>query len=111
MHAKRIFGNGSLTTTGVEDGFTPGAGLALAAGPSPARGEAVTLRFALTRAGHATLELFGLQGERVATIADEALSAGRHSRTFDTSRLAPGVYHARLTTSEGVANARFVRVR
>lgn len=111
MHAKRIFGDGSLTTTGVEDGFMPGAGVALAAGPSPARGDAVTLRFALTRAGHATLELFGLQGERVATIADEALSAGRHARTFDTSRLAPGVYHARLTTSEGVANARFVRVR
>lgn len=110
MHAKRIFGDGSLTTTGVEDGFAPGAGLALAAGPSPARTN-VTLRFALTRAGHATLELFGLQGERVATIADEALSAGSHARTFDTSRLAPGVYHARLTTSEGVANAKFVRVR
>lgn len=110
IHAKRIFGDGSLTTAGVGDGFTPGSGVSLAAGPSPARAN-VTLRFAMTRAGHATLELFGLQGERVATIAEGALGAGTHTRTLDTSALAPGVYLARLTTSEGVASARFVRVR
>ncbi|MBK7369292.1 MAG: T9SS type A sorting domain-containing protein [Candidatus Eisenbacteria bacterium] len=110
IHAKRMYGDGSLTTAGVEDGFAPGSGVALAAGPSPARAN-VSLRFALTRAGRATLELFGLQGERVATIADEAFSAGAHTRSFDTSALAPGVYLARLTTSEGVANAKVVRVR
>ncbi len=110
VHAKRLFGDGSLTTTGVGDSGPRLSGLALVAGPSPARGD-VTLRFALTRAGRATLELFGLQGERVATIADGAFSAGEHARTIDTSRLAPGVYHARLTTSEGVVNARVVRVR
>ena len=110
MHAKRIFGDGSLTPVGVEDDLAPGSGLALAAGPSPARTN-VTLRFALTRAGHATLELFGLRGERVATLADGAFAAGTHARTMDTSALAPGVYLARLTTSEGVANAKVVRVR
>ncbi len=110
IHAKRIFGDGSLTTAGVGDGFTPGAGVALAAGPSPARAS-VTLRFALPHAGHATLELFGLRGERVATIADGAFAAGTHARTMDASALAPGVYLARLTTSEGVATARIVRVR
>ncbi|MFN8587618.1 MAG: T9SS type A sorting domain-containing protein [Candidatus Eisenbacteria bacterium] len=110
IHAKRIFGDGSLTTAGVEDGFAPVSGLALAAAPSPARGD-VALRFTLPHAGHATLELFGLHGERLRRLADGSFPAGTHQRTLDTSQLPLGVYLARLTTTEGKATAKIVHVR
>ena len=110
IYAKRFFGNGSVSTTGVETGRLDAPHLSLAAGPNPAR-DLVQLRFALPRAGLVRLELFGLAGERVALLADGVLAAGEHSRSWNGSLLAPGVYHARLVTADGTATAKFVRVR
>ncbi len=108
---KCVYGNGSLGTTGVEDSPRAArAGLSLAVGPNPVRDRAA-LRFTLPHEGRVTLELFGLAGERVATIADETLPAGEHVRTLDAGALPPGVYHARLATSRGVTTTRLVRVR
>ncbi len=107
MHAKRILGNGSLTTTDVDDTGPRLAGLTLAAGPLPARGN-VTLRFALPSGGRATLELFGLRGERLATIADGAFAAGEHTRTLDVRGLSPGVYFVRLVSASGVRRSKLV---
>ncbi|MBK7369562.1 MAG: hypothetical protein IPJ04_17225 [Candidatus Eisenbacteria bacterium] len=80
IHAKRIYGDGSLTPAGVGDGFSPGSGLALAAGPAPARTPRHAALRAATRRG-ATLGSFGLQGERVATLEDGSLAAGAHARS------------------------------
>ncbi len=108
--AKRMFGNGSLGTVGVGGGPGARSALALSAGPNPAR-ERVTLGFTLAREGHARLEVFGLRGERIATLASGVLSPGRHAHTWDMGSLAPGVYHARLTSDTGTAVARIAHVK
>lgn len=108
--AKRMFGNGSLGTVGVQGGPGVGSSLALSAGPNPAR-ERVTLGFTIAREGHARLEVFGLRGERIATLANGVLSPGRHARTWDMAGLAPGVYHARLTSDAGTAVATIAHVK
>ncbi len=107
---KRFFGDGSLSTVGVRGTPADAPSLALSAGPNPARDRA-TLRFVLPRGGSARLEVFGLRGERVATLADGAMDAGAHASTLDLRALPPGVYHARLVTDAGTATARIAHVR
>lgn len=60
-----------------------------------------TIGFSLPVGAHVSLEIFGLDGRRVAVLADETFEAGRHERTWlgrdDGGRqVASGVYFARL---------------
>ncbi len=84
-------------------------GLALAAGPNPARG-AVTARFALPDARPARLELLDLAGRRV-TVRDVS-GAGAHVETLgEGAALAPGVYLLRLTHGRDTRSTRVAVVR
>jgi carboxypeptidase T len=80
--------------------------------PDPVRGPA-RFAFALPLAGAVRLELFDLQGRKVATLADQVLPAGRHSRPWDGGDdagrpAAAGVYLARLSGAAGTTTRRFV---
>lgn len=86
--------------------------MALRASPNPAS-LATTLSYTLPRAGHVTLVLQDIQGRRVTTLVDAEESAGGHSipwtaRAAGGSRVAPGVYLARLETPYGTRLARIV---
>ena len=66
--------------------------------PDPVRaGAATRLRFELPRAARVTLEVFSLQGQRIATLLDGDRPAGRHEVAFmpEPARAA-GVYFVRL---------------
>ncbi len=54
------------------------------------------IRYSLGQASHATLEVFDLLGQKVATLVDEVVPQGRHATRFDASDLAAGVYIYRL---------------
>ncbi|MCH8568939.1 MAG: T9SS type A sorting domain-containing protein [Balneolales bacterium] len=54
------------------------------------------IEYALPEAAEVTLEVFNLQGQRVALLADGRQNAGVHTVRFDASRLASGVYIYRL---------------
>ena len=74
------------------------------------------LRFALPRAGRATIQIFDVAGREVNTLFDEAASTGEHEVAWDGRDghgrgVAPVVYLARLRTEQGVAARRVVRVR
>jgi photosystem II stability/assembly factor-like uncharacterized protein len=69
--------------------------LRLSASPSPFVRQ-TTLRFAIPEPGRVRLDLFGLRGERVATVVDAELPAGTHSVACPVPQLAPGLYFARL---------------
>jgi hypothetical protein len=76
--------------------------VSLAASPNPVR-VATTLAYALVREGPVRLEIWDIQGRRVALLADRVESAGQHATTWnarasDGGRVAPGVYLARLET-------------
>lgn len=91
----------------------PGAGgpatLALAGPfPNPARAGS-RLSFTLPQAGRATLELFDVDGRKRATLAEGEFAAGQHERVLPGSKLAPGLYWARLQ-AEGRTLSRRVTV-
>ncbi len=77
--------------------------------PSPFSDRAAA-RFTLPAAGHARLEVFNVQGRRVATLADGPMEAGTHSLTLDGRGLGSGVYFCRLTAGAARLTIRFVVV-
>jgi hypothetical protein len=70
-----------------------------------------TLRYTLSEAGEASLSVYNIQGQRVATLAAGQHAQGTHSAVFDAGRLASGVYLYRLTTSAGVVTGKMLLVK
>jgi|GEM_PF-3172275 len=98
----RATGRPAGTSSSAEDPSRGAPTLALA-GPHPAR-SAVALRVTLPAAGDARLDVLDALGRRVARLADGAMGAGAHVVRWDASRVAAGVYVARLTAG-GVSRA------
>ncbi len=73
----------------------PGALEFAAPWPNPFNPTA-SLRFALPEATRARLDIFDLQGRRLATLLDGELEAGFHEIRWDAGDRASGVYFARL---------------
>ncbi len=90
--------------------------LAIAAEPSIVRGnQATRIVFAIQRSTRVAIDLFDVQGRRVAALASGPRSAGIHRIAWD-GRLqgggwAPaGVYFVRLATGDGTATAKVTRI-
>lgn len=60
-----------------------------------------TLSFALPQAATVTLDIFNLQGQKVAHLLHDQFNAGEHRVTFDGSKLPSGVYLYRLIAQDG----------
>jgi N-acetyl-anhydromuramyl-L-alanine amidase AmpD len=60
-----------------------------------------TIFFELDRSDNASLEVFTPLGQRVATLLDRPMAAGRYSIQFDGKSLPSGVYIYRLRTGNG----------
>lgn len=74
---------------------------------------ATSIVFDLPRAGRATLRIYDLAGRLVATLADGALAAGRHTLRWDGrdaqgAAVASGVYLYRLESADFTATKRMV---
>lgn len=67
------------------------------AAPNPVS-TTTSISFTLPRAGHALLAVYDNAGRVVATLADESLDAGTHTRTFDAAGLPAGLYLYRLSS-------------
>jgi plastocyanin len=61
-----------------------------------------TIGFSLPRAGHATVEVFNLLGQRMETLLDGKLSAGSHDVIWDAGNIQSGVFFYRVAF-DGVA--------
>ncbi|MCH8548455.1 MAG: T9SS type A sorting domain-containing protein [Balneolaceae bacterium] len=59
-----------------------------------------TVRFNLPVQSDVRLDIYDMVGRRVATLVDGTMQAGTHEQIWDASRLASGVYIARLITPE-----------
>jgi hypothetical protein len=60
-----------------------------------------TIFFELDRSDNASLEVFNPLGQRVATLLDRPIAAGRYSLQFDGKSFPSGVYIYRLRTGDG----------
>lgn len=57
------------------------------------------LRFTIPSAHPVNLAIYNLHGQEMSTVINERLAQGVHERKVDVSKMAPGVYFARLTVA------------
>lgn len=67
--------------------------------PNPSDG-GTEISFRLAAAGHTTVEIYTMIGERVALLVDRPLRAGRHTIAWDASVLPAGIYYCRALSGE-----------
>jgi len=71
-----------------------------------------TISYSLTEAQTVNLEVFNIQGQKVATLlSDERISAGSHQVTFDASSLSSGVYIYQLKTGTQTLTKQMVLIK
>lgn len=70
-----------------------------------------TIRFDLPSRSEVTLHVYNILGQKVATVIDRELRAGRHEIEFDGSPYASGVYLYRLKAGESVLTRKMLLVK
>jgi len=70
--------------------------------------ENTTLTFDITIPDRAKLELFDINGNRIATLADRHFNIGRYNITLNTLLLKSGIYIYRLTTNNQSNSLRMI---
>jgi len=70
-----------------------------------------SIPFTLKKAGTASLEIYNLQGQKVATVFNRRYKAGSHNAFFSADGLAAGVYIYSLTAGDFVANKKLVLIK
>ncbi|MDZ7368128.1 MAG: T9SS type A sorting domain-containing protein, partial [candidate division KSB1 bacterium] len=61
---------------------------------------ATQIKYALPKAGHVTLKLYDVVGREVATLVDQAQTAGEFTITFNAAGLSTGIYFYRLKVGD-----------
>jgi photosystem II stability/assembly factor-like uncharacterized protein len=100
----------ALDVTGVPADARPTALRFAVSGPQPF-GAATSLRFELPRGEAISIDLFDVQGRRVADPIRGYWSPGAHVLGLDGRRLGSGVYFARLTAGDQSQSLRLIHVR
>jgi hypothetical protein len=59
-----------------------------------------TISFTIPEAGNVSVEVFNVAGQKIDTIANELMSAGNHSVTWDASGFSAGVYFYTVKSGE-----------
>ena len=110
----QIYGN-PIAADVASDGPLPGLTRFLAAAPNPFH-SGTLLRFELASRGRAVLDIYDVQGRRVARLVEDALDAGLHSTPWDGRSasgqlVAPGVYVGRLRAAGATTTLKLVLTR
>lgn len=109
--------DGTSSIMGVTDvNFRPGADATasdfrlLGNYPNPFN-PSTTIRFEALQDAEAMLDVFALDGRRVATLVDGMIEAGYHEVTFDAATFGTGVYFARLSSYAGTQMIKMVLMK
>lgn len=112
VSAKRILGNGAISTVDAERPAAPRGTHLAPPTPNPSRGD-VALRFALAAPSDVRLTIHDAQGRLVRVVADDARDAGSHHVSWNGAdaggtRVSPGLYFARFEAAGEVRQQRLV---
>ncbi|MCH8569647.1 MAG: T9SS type A sorting domain-containing protein [Balneolales bacterium] len=69
------------------------------------------ISFTLPETSNVTLEVFNMQGQRVATLVNNTMSQGSHVVTFDAASLSSGIYLYRLNAGNFTATNKMMLVK
>jgi len=69
------------------------------------------IQFRLAEQQQVKLKIYNLAGQEVATLVNEALSAGTHERVFDAAGLASGIYFYRLITEKNIFTKKMTLIK
>jgi Secretion system C-terminal sorting domain len=69
------------------------------------------IEFSLPIQGNVELKVFNVLGQEVASLLNENMKPGRHTVTFDASRLATGVYLYRITAGSFVSTKKMLLLK
>ncbi|TVQ09655.1 MAG: T9SS C-terminal target domain-containing protein, partial [Balneolaceae bacterium] len=69
------------------------------------------ISYSLPQASDVTLTVYNIQGQRVATLVNNRVEAGRHTVTFEANGLASGLYLYRITTGSFSQTAKMMLVK
>ena len=100
----------------LSDGYRMGqeateGGLSLSlAGPNPFN-PSTAISYYLPRADRVQLDVFNVNGQKVATLVDGRQEAGEHHVNFVANHLSSGVYFVRLATSTKILTTKAVLIR
>ncbi|MEQ8524268.1 zinc-dependent metalloprotease [Gracilimonas sp.] len=70
-----------------------------------------TIRFNLSEAQEVRLEVFNMQGQKVATLLNQKKNQGEHKVLFDASSLSSGIYVYRLITASQMLTRKMVLIK
>ncbi|MEQ9308022.1 MAG: T9SS type A sorting domain-containing protein [Balneolaceae bacterium] len=70
-----------------------------------------TISYTLENTGLVQLEVFNIQGQRVATLVNSKQQQGSHNVTFDASNLSSGIYMYRLQTASQTLTRQMVLIK
>jgi hypothetical protein len=69
------------------------------------------ISFEIPQAAHVTLEVFNMAGQKVATLADENMTAGAHTVTWNASDNSSGVYLYRLQAGNQIDSRKMILLK
>ena len=102
---------GDEITTSTEPGFALPAGISLFQNyPNPFN-PTTLIRYELTEAAEIRLDVYNIQGQRVASLVNSAQTAGMHSVRFDGSQLSSGIYIYRLQAGNTVLTRKMTLIK
>ena len=98
----------SAATTGV-DPIASGSLFVVTGSPNPFKSH-LDVSFTLPHASHVTVEVFSASGRRVAMLADDDMTAGPHSLTWNVGREMPsGMYFYRVRAGDAQGTGKITR--
>ncbi len=70
-----------------------------------------TIQFTISETNNVELSIYNVLGEKVTTIVDKELNAGRHKVEFNASRMSSGVYFYRLKTANKIISKKMLLIK